>query len=292
MRGVGMKGAAIMVAATAILVAGPSFAEDKSSYTLFNPTPDRLLRDMTTDRPDVTESPFTVDAGHIQIESNLFGYWRSRPDEEGTVTDSYDVARTNLRVGLTSSLELSLVWQPYGVVVAHPRAPAPAIRNSGMGGVAVRMKYNVWGNDTFEKPGSTALALLPILILPTELDNGISPEHVEGALIAPFGIKLTDKFGLTFNGGVAFVRQGEMTSHDAEYLASASLSYEWNDKLGTYYEVGGAFDREDPLGDVAFVGTGFTYKINKNLQLDGGVNFGVTRASDRVNPFIGLSARF
>ena len=83
MRGVGMKGAAVMVAATAILVAGPALGADKSSYTLFNPTPDRLLRDMTTDRPDVTESPFTVDAGHIQIESNLFGYGAPGPTRRG-----------------------------------------------------------------------------------------------------------------------------------------------------------------------------------------------------------------
>jgi hypothetical protein len=275
-----------------LIAASPALGADKSSYTLFNPTPDRLLRDLTSDRPDVTESPFTVDAGHIQIESNLFGYWRSRPDEEGTVTDAYEVARTNLRVGLTSSLELSLVWQPYGVVVAHPRSPAPSVTQAGIGEVNVRLKYNVWGNDTFEKPGATALALLPILVLPTDRDNGISPEHVQGALVVPFGVKLTDKFALTLNGGIAFVRQGEMTSHDAEYLASASLSYEWSDKLGTYYEVGGVLDREDPMGDIALVGTGFTYKINKNLQLDGGVNFGLTRASDRVNPFIGLSARF
>src|SRR5437764_1052507 len=39
-------------------------AADKSSYTLFNPTPLNLMRDLNPDRPDVTESPFTVDAGH------------------------------------------------------------------------------------------------------------------------------------------------------------------------------------------------------------------------------------
>lgn len=291
MRGAGTLG---LACAVAVLIApSPTLGADKSAYSLFNPTPDRLLRDLTTDRPDVSESPFTVDAGHIQVESNLFGYWRSRPDEDGTVTDAYEVARTNLRIGLTSSTEVNLVWQPYGIVSAHPRPPAQTITNSGIGGINVRFKYNVWGNDTFEKPGATALALLPILVLPTDRDNGISPEHVEGALVVPFAVKLTDKFALAINGGVAYVREGDATRHDAEYLASASLSYEWNDRLGTYYEVGAVLDRDnDPLGDIAFVGTGFTYKLNKNLQLDAGVNFGLTRASDRINPFVGISARF
>lgn len=282
----------LVCAMGALIASSSALAADKSGYSLFNPTPDRLLRELTTDRPDVSESAFTVDAGRIQVESNLFGYWRSRPDEDGTVTDAYDVARTNLRIGLTSSLEVSLVWQPYGVVVAHPRA-APTIKNSGMGGINVRAKYNVWGNDTFEKPGATALALLPILVLPTDRDNGISPEHVQGGLVVPFAVKLTDKFALAINGGVVYVREGGATGHDAEYLASASLSYEWNDKLGTYYEIGAILDRDnDPLGDIAFVGTGVTYKLNKNLQLDAGVNFGITRASDRINPFVGISARF
>src|SRR5690606_6853586 len=70
--------------AGAVLLAGPigpalateasSPQDDKSFYTLANPTPDRLLRDLTTDRPDMTESPFTVDAGRVQTETNLFGY--------------------------------------------------------------------------------------------------------------------------------------------------------------------------------------------------------------------------
>jgi hypothetical protein len=28
------------------------------------------------------------------------------------------------------------------------------------------------------------------------------------------------------------------------------------------------------------------------VQFDGGVNFGLTRAADRINPFVGISARF
>jgi hypothetical protein len=41
---------------------------DKWSYNLFHPTPRALMREMSTDRPDQTESPHTVDAGHFQVE--------------------------------------------------------------------------------------------------------------------------------------------------------------------------------------------------------------------------------
>ncbi len=158
MRGAGRSGLAVAVAAV-LTGSSPSFAEDKSSYTLFNPTPDRLLRDMTTDRPDVSESPFTIDAGHIQIESNLFGYWRSRPgrgrDRHGRLRRCQDQSahRPHLLHGAEPRLAALR-----GRRTRIPARPAPTITNSGMGGIAVRFKYNVWGNDTFEKPGSTALA--------------------------------------------------------------------------------------------------------------------------------------
>jgi hypothetical protein len=265
---------------------------DKSQYTLFNPTPDRLLRDMTTDRPDTTESPFTVDAGRVQVETNIFGYTRSRPDVDGTITDSFDFMVTNVRVGLTHNAEFNVVFQPYGIVRTRPLDPLMATRSSGIGGIDLRGKINFWGNDTFEKPGATAFGVLPFITLPTDRNNGISPDGVEGGAILPFAVKLTEKFGLGLNTGVHVVRNDGTPGHHAEYLASASLSYEWTEALSTYYEVAARFNTGNPLGDVAVLATGFTYKIGKNFQFDGGVRFGVTDAADRFAPFFGVSARY
>jgi hypothetical protein len=278
----------------AILAAGPTQAaeENKSQYTLFNPTPERLLRDLTTDRPDTTESPFTVDAGHVQVETNLFGYTRSARDTEGTFTDSYDFLVTNVRIGLTNNAEVNVIFQPYGIVKTRPLDPLTATRSSGIGGIDLRAKFNLWGNDTFEKPGATAFGLLPFITLPTDRNNGISPDGVEGGLILPFAVKLSDKFGLGLNAGVHVVRNDGTPGHHAEYLASASLSYEWREELSTYYEVAARFNTGNPLGDVAVLATGFTYKLGKNLQFDAGVRFGVTEAADRFAPFFGVSARY
>lgn len=265
---------------------------DKSQYTLFNPTPDRLLRDLTTDRPDTTESPFTVDAGRFQVETNLFGYTRSRPDVDGTVTDSYDFLITNVRVGLTHNSEINVVFQPYGIVRTRPLDPVLATRSSGIGGVDIRAKVNLWGNDSFEKPGATALGLLPFITLPTDRNNGISPDGVEGGLIVPFAVKLSEKFGLGLNAGVHVVRNEDTPGHHAEYLTSAALSYEWTEALGTYYEVAARFNTGNPLGDIVVLATGFTYKLNKNLQFDAGVRLGATKAAERYSPFVGVSARY
>src|SRR6266436_4230281 len=61
--------------------AGPGIQDslarvDKAAYHLFNPTPREYLREMVADRPDKTESPYTVDAGHFQVETDLVSYTR------------------------------------------------------------------------------------------------------------------------------------------------------------------------------------------------------------------------
>src|SRR5262245_49076715 len=177
-----LKCAVVLLAATG----GSAAGQDRSRYTLFNPTPDSLLRDLTTDRPDISESPFTVDAGHIQIESNLFGYSRSGRDAEGAIVETYDIAVTNVRIGLTNNVEAGFVWQPYGIVRTKRPDPLGTLHQAGIGGLQLRGKINLWGNDTYDKPGSTALALLPFITLPTDRQNGITPEFVESGLVVPF----------------------------------------------------------------------------------------------------------
>lgn len=246
------------------------------------------LRDLTTDRPDTTESPFTVDAGHIQFESTLFGHARSRPDADGIVTDSYEFGTTNLRVGVTDRFEVNVVWQPYGIVDRLDGGPS----DRGIGSVDLRAKLNLWGNDGPARPGDTALALLPFVTLPTDRNNGIGARYVEFGMIVPLAIDLGDGLGLGVNGAVNFTRDGDDRTYDASVLTSASLAYGWTETLGSYAEVVWEFSRGDPLGDIVSLNTGLTFALDENWQLDLGVNAGATRAADRISSFLGISARF
>lgn len=250
------------------------------------------LRDLTTDRPDVTESPFTIDAGHFQLETTLFGYTRSPTDAAGVVTEAYEFGTTNLRVGVTDRLELDVVWQPYGIL--DPRGSGFTER--GIGSVDLRAKYNLWGNDGPARPGDTALALLPYVTLPTDGGNGIGEDEVAFGLIVPLAIDLGDGLGLGLNGAVNFTRSADDPTYDAAVLTSASLAYEWTDAIGTYAEVVWEFSRSDlkggPAGDVVTLDTGLTLALGDDWQLDMGVNIGATRAADRIVTFLGVSARF
>ena len=281
-----------------VALAGSVNADDankaaiKAQYTFFNPTPKRLMRDMTTDRPDITESPFTIDAGHVQTETQVFSYARSRPGEDGAVSDVYEVGTTNVRIGLTNFAEVALVWQPYGAVETRSPIPGRSFTSDGVGTLEIRGKINFWGNDTFEKPGATAAALLPFIDVPTDPGNGISVDDVEGGFIVPLAIKLSEKLELGLNAGAAIVKNEDASGYRTEFLGSAAFGYEWTDKLGTYYEVAVELGTEDPRGDIVLLGTGLTYAVDDDTQLDAGINVGVTRASDRINPFVGVSRRF
>ena len=89
---------------------------DKSQYTLFNPTPSNLMREFEPDRPDLTNNPFTANAGHVQLESDLFNYTQSRPDEEGAITEKSLFGSTNIRAGITNDTELQFLLQPFNAV--------------------------------------------------------------------------------------------------------------------------------------------------------------------------------
>ena len=82
-----------------------------SDYSLFNPVPVDHMRELNTDRPDLTESPFTVDAGHFQIEMDLANYTRDHDKSNGsdTRTDAWSFAPVNLKLGLTPDIDLQVV---------------------------------------------------------------------------------------------------------------------------------------------------------------------------------------
>ena len=77
---------------------------DKSGYNFLNPTPDEAMRELSPDRPDKTESPYTVDAGHFQLEMDFANY--TQDDSKGVKTYAWNVAPVNVKVG---SLPLSII---------------------------------------------------------------------------------------------------------------------------------------------------------------------------------------
>jgi hypothetical protein len=260
-------------------------------YNLFNPTPAKLLRDFNTDRPSITEGPFTVDPGHIQTESDIVNFTQSKPDPDGTVTKTTQYGATNVRLGVTSDLELNFILQPYTTIRTRMVDPTSKTWMAGIDTFQLRAKYNFYGNDTYKNPGATAFGIIPFVNIPTA-HNGISQDHVDGGLIFPFALKVTDKIDLSLMTEFDYVKNEMTSGYHFEYVNTGGVSYQLTEKLGTYVEIATRFGNESPFGGIVLAGGGFTYKLADNLQADIAMNVGLTRASDRINVLAGISKRY
>ncbi len=254
----------------------PPAPPDKSGYSLFNPTPREFMREMSTDRPDVTESAYTVDAGHVQIEFDLARFTRDHhtPERDGG-SDSWSFAEANIKLGLTNRMDLQLVVPTYNRV----RGGA-----EGFGDLTLRLKVNMWGNDG----GTTALALMPFVKIPTAAD-GLGNDEVEGGLIIPFAAELPAGWGFGAMAEIDIVAS-EGGGHHPELVTSFTFSHDIAGDLGGYLEFVSVLSEKTDWA--ASFNCGLTYGLTEDIQLDGGVNIGLTRAAEDLSPFIGLSVRF
>ena len=248
---------------------------DKSGYSLFNPTPRDLWRPLSADRPDFTESPVTVDAGAVQVELSFIDYAR-----EGD-RNALSVAPANLKVGLLNDVDLQFVFDPY---VASDDGMSTS---RGFGDLQFRLKINLWGNDG----GETAFAFMPFITIPTGAD-GISSDHVEGGLIFPFAMDLTDCVGLGLMGETDFVFDEEDDGYDVDFVGTGVLGLEVSEQLGLYVEGIGIASTDSDVEFRGILGAGVTYSITDDVVLDAGVNLGLVGEGDDVNIFTGITVRF
>ena len=133
----------------------------------------------------IRDSPYTVDAGHFQYETDIavFGY----SDTEGVKTQDWTVFDPTLKLGLTNTIDAELQITPYESVTT--KSAAITTRFSGLGDTFARLKINVLGDDH----GAVALALLPYVKLPTA-QSGLGDGRVEGGMILPLSFSAPDSF--------------------------------------------------------------------------------------------------
>jgi len=147
-------------------------AHDKktASYNIFYSAPGTELRNMETDRQDMTESP--IDAGHFQYEGDLSHLQRER--NENSLKNTYLLNQANLKLGLTGSsftaklCSFKEVSDEDGSVYLSHR----------FGDLTLHIKQNLIGNDN----GSFAIALLPYIKFPTSATE--KGERYEGGIPA------------------------------------------------------------------------------------------------------------
>lgn len=260
---------------------------DKSAFHLFHPTPTEWMREFSTDRPDQTESPHTVDAGHFQMEADAVTaeFDRDRTNG-GDVRSTSWGSSINLKAGLLNNVDIQFVLDPYAHSRVEDRVAGTVDQTSGVGDLQTRLKINLWGNDG----GTTAFAVMPFVKWPlsaSEVRNG----RTEGGCIFILGCELPAGWNVTAQHEVDFVA-GADRGHDTAFINSITFGHDIIGRLAGYVEFFSLVSTapESPWQGQADIG--FTYALNKHTQLDFGCNFGVTRSAPDFNPFLGFSLRF
>lgn len=269
---------ALLAALVLLLAASTGRAADSDEhYDLFHPVPTDKLGPMVTDRPGQTNGPFTVAPGHLQIETGVINYtYDHRSDFQ-----RLDVfSQTEFRVGLAPNWEISFVVNPFSWQRQQ------GVSSSGIGDTTVQGKWTAWSDAS----GNTALGVIPFISLPTA-QNGLGAGGTEGGVFFPFATPLPAGFSLGVMPG-AFGARNPNGGYHTQVQASASLSRTLVGNLSAFGEFAASIDpmhASDWIGTIDF---GLIYLITPNLQLDVGMNVGVTRAANDINPFLGLSVRF
>jgi hypothetical protein len=262
---------------------GRDVIAEKSQFTLFNPTPRRLMREMSTDRPDTTESPYTVDAGHFQAEISLIDY--AHNDDGGVRAEVFTVLPSNLKVGLLNNVDLQLVFDAY--VNARVKSEQGTAEFDGFGNTQLRLKVNLWGNDG---GGPTAFAAMPFVQFPTA-DDELGNDHVEGGIILPLAVELPAGFGLGLMAELDVVRDADNEDYGLDFVHTATLAHDIAGDLAGYVEYIGISPVDTGATYTAIGSMGLTYAVTPDVQADAGVTVGISDSADDFTAFVGLSFR-
>jgi hypothetical protein len=230
------------------------------------------LRPLSTDRPDATESPYTVDRGYFQVELEMAS---ATFDGSG---ESYGFLEANLKYGVGTDTDIQFVLPVFGHTAGGPE---------GFGDMQLRLKHNLWGNDE----GDTALAIMPFVQVPTG-NGGVSSGEVEGGIIVPFAMEGSGGWGYGFQVEVDLVADEIGSGHHFSFLASAAAGRGITETTGFFVEIVGIAGEGGEATTEAYFNTGLTWTPEELLQFDAGVRVGLTDDSEDITPFAGVSVKF
>ncbi len=232
------------------------------------------------DRPTKGTSPCTVDPGHWQIEIDAADWTHDRTG--GQTTDLGVIASSNFKYGVNDRLDLELNVTPYAV-----QSATGARRLQGVGDMTARAKIGLIG-------GANAVSILPFVKIPTA-GAGLGNGAVEGGMVVPIALTLPAALTLTLDPELDALKDGAGQGRHAAYVLAAGVSRPLTATWTGAAELW-ASRNDDPAGrlnQASFdLGLSWIPARQPSLQLDGGVNLGLSKDTPDVQIYVGVSRRF
>lgn len=258
---------------------------DKSQYNLFDPTPNDLLREFSSSRPDQTTGAHSVDAGHYYLETGL----AYSLNLGSTRSDTWDYFQsTHFRAGLTDSIELELIWG--GIHNTRSRTAHSDSTVNGSTDLTVRTRLILVGNES----KVFAFSIDPEINLPTQ-SHHIDSEYVTGDVIFATSFKLPDGFSTTINVTPGITRNDADTKNEFGLVTGITLYHSLfrkQDRVQLYVEYYDTLVTGPGSTDARQADIGVRWRPWENIQFDAGCNFGVSADASDYQPFVGFVTRF
>ncbi len=213
------------------------------------------------DRPDHTESSSTVPKGALQSESGILVSYEG---DNHISTRQILLPTTLFRYGITEGVEFRIMNQFESVKSADQNC-------QGISDLDIGAKIQIIKN----RNRNTEIAFLTHLVVPTgsrELTIG------EIASLSKISVshRLSENAGIGYNLGYNFSGNGR-----GDLTYSLALGIGINEKAGVYLEPYGEITNMDKF--ILNLGTGFTYLVKTNLQLDFSFGTGVSQRSNFIS---------
>jgi hypothetical protein len=244
-----------------VVLSAVAHAEPKvRAYRLFDPVPDREMRALAYGM-----TPYTVDAGHVQVEVNVANSaWDA---SDGEMTQLTSLGAFELKLGLTNTLDAEVMIAPW----LH--FSRPGLELSGVGDTSLRVKLNVYGNDG----GDFALALVPYVTLPTGQDLGTG--DLQTGMIVP----MTHSLPFEVAGMLAIA-----INNDVQVTTTATLSRIVTGPVSGFFENIATVSADDDPQLTTHVGATIG---GLDHEIDTGIMFDPMAPTQRYNPYIALTVR-
>ena len=225
-----------------------------------------ITDELITDRPDATESAYTVPKKTIQVETGAFfeSYEANR-----TKTETIGYNTTLVRYGVFDNFEFRLGWN-----IEEIRTTVGGVKSddvmSGLSPLLAGLKVEI----VKEKGWIPQTSLLVHMALPFTASDDFRPQNTGVDFRFSMAHTLSDKSSIGYNLGA----QWGDDSAAANYIYTLVYGYSITQKFGSYVEIYGDASKANKPNH--FWDAGFTYLISNVIQADITVGKSFTEGQD------------
>lgn len=259
-------------------------------YSLFNPVPDAQMRALASDRPGKSQSPVTVDAGHFQIEADFFNFSFGRDGQ--TTTRQWSTPNALLKLGLSDGIDLEVMAPSEQSFEYNDHSTKQLVKARGITDTWVGAKFNVFGDDPNDGPTGLALAVIPMIKIPTA-SKALGNNRWEATVAIPYQISLPGSWALVVQNDDGLRANHNGQGYHGDFQGLINISHPlYFQNLTAAVEYAYDYATEGYEGRSSTVDPSLQWQLTKGLALDVGDCIGVSGKAPAENPYVGITVRF